>query len=104
MSLDFYLDKVMLTNIYWRNITHNLGKMWREAGIYDDLYNSDGKKAGDIVESLKLGYKKMLNNPDKYKALEPDNGWGNYQNALDFLDSVIKHCEEHPDATIRISK
>jgi len=104
MSLDFYLQKRMMTTIYERNITHNLGIMWSEAGIYNDLYVSDGKKAKDIIKNLVAGQKRMLNNPDKYKALEPENKWGTYEDALIFLKDVIKNCEENPDAIIRISR
>lgn len=104
MSLDFSLEEVKPTEVYWRNVTHNVSAMWREAGCYDALYNSDGLRARDLLPFLRRGMVAMGNDPAKFEKLNPTNGWGCYQSAREFLLEVIKRCEEHPDATVRISK
>lgn len=104
MSLDFYLVKVLPTNVYSRNITHNVGAMWTQAGVRDALYNSEGLKASEVLRVLRSGLSLMKKYPNKFKALNPENGWGNYEGALAFLTSVIAACEEDPDAIIHISK
>lgn len=103
MSLDFYLEETKPTEIYWKNVTHNLCPMWRKADIFDDLYESDGKKASEILDNLKVGLEKMLGDVMGYTKLNPENGWGDYNGAIDFLTETIKACEESPQAIIRIS-
>lgn len=104
MSLDFSLLKVQPSEVFSVNYTHNVSEMWDLAGIYDDLYNSDGKLAKDIVGNLIFGLKKMLDNPDKFKKLNPENGWGDYDGAVKVLNEIISACNEYPDAEISISK
>ena len=87
MSLDFYLEeryiKIKLSDLtceereeesFWRNITHNVAVMWRVAGCYDALYNSHGKKASEIIQSLTDALKDMTGNKKKYMAMNPPNG------------------------------
>jgi hypothetical protein len=104
MSLDIMFNKVQLTEVASENITHNVSAMWHEAGIYDLLYNSEGKLAKDIVDGLENGFKDMYAHPAKYEMLNSPNGWGTYPHALDFLTRVIQDCYKFPDSTIEISK
>ena len=111
MSLDFSLYMDIDTGgkepyrfyLYDGNATHNLIKMWTKAGVYECLYESHDKTAAEIVEKLGIGLDDMFCYPEKYKALEPTNKWGTYQNALDFLYDIHKKCVEHPKAKIYIS-
>lgn len=103
MSLDFdivILDEIVVS----KNITHNLGQMWKEAGIYDALYMSEGKKAEEILPVLKEGLNKMIDDPIKYKAFDAPNGWGEYRDALPWLTELIAEIREYPDGIISISK
>ena len=109
MSLDIWLEvnvggneNVMLDDYDW-NITHNVAAMWRLAGCYERLYESRGDKAGWHIDGLRSAYTKMRDNPDEYKALNPSNGWGNYDGALKWLNTVIKGFEEAPEALIGVS-
>lgn len=104
MSLDFYIKAVVPTDVYDGNMTHNVVPMWDMAGIYDELYNSEGKLAKDILPKLKYGREKMANNPEEFKKLNPKNGWGTYEGALLFLDEIITACETWPQGIIHISK
>lgn len=111
MSLDYYLmakadvgkPAPVELELFSRNITHNLGKMWREAGVYDALYNSDGDYAIQHIATLEGGLADMLLEPEKYKKLNPLNGWGDYEGAIEFLKEVLNRCREYPKAIIRIS-
>jgi len=104
MSLGFWLEVIAPTSVYNGNYTHNVTPMWGKAGVYDALYNSEGKKAWEIIETLKKGYGNMLENPGEYKAMDPSNGWGSYKTALVFLEEVITACEDNPNAIVGISK
>lgn len=102
MSLTINLvRKEYLLNL---NITHNLGTMWQEAGIYDALYNSAGMQASEVLPVLVNGLSDMIANPEKYKKLNSPNGWGLYENAVPWLAELIKGFNENPDAIIEVSK
>lgn len=88
------------------NITHNLNKMAKAVGLYDVLWNPEGigvTKASQMIPLLEIGIKDLESNPDKYKAYNPLNGFGNYENFVDFCKSVLRKCREYPDATIEAS-
>jgi hypothetical protein len=104
MSLDISITIKKEVEVFDGNATHNLIKMWEKAGIYDDLYNSGGKKSKEILPNLLKGLSKMLKNAKGYKKLNPKNGWGNYEGAILFLKDVISACEKNPNGKINISK
>lgn len=105
MSLDFSLQVVQPVDVYWRNYTHNVTGMWRLAGVYDALYNSEGKKAKSIISSLRKGLDKMVSKKKTdFEKLNPPNNWGSYDGAVTFLSDVLHNCELNPNAIIRISK
>lgn len=85
------------------NYTHNVVPMWKKAGCYDALYESSGLRAKEVLLALKLGLMDMLGNPAEYTALNPENGWGDYESATHFLVSVIIAFAENPDAIIGVS-
>jgi hypothetical protein len=111
MSLDFSLYFDIDTGnlpysheIFTRNITHNVGTMWRKAGVYDALYKSDNKKASEIIEELKKGCEDMIEHAEEYELLNPDNGWGDYEGAVYFLKDILDACKNYPNARIEISR
>lgn len=104
MSLDFWLQEMQLVNVFDANYTHNVTPMWREAGVYDALYNSEGKKASEIIPILERGLVKMRENPEVYEAMNPENGCGSYESAVPWLQSVLNACREKPDAVIVVWK
>jgi hypothetical protein len=40
--------------------------------------------------------------PEKYKKLEPSNGWGSYENLVDFLIELKNSCVSSPDSTVHV--
>jgi hypothetical protein len=82
------------------NITHNVAKMWREAGCYEALYESAGKLASEVVPILKASLETMRADPVLYRTFNPENGWGNYEGAVRWLGEVIEEFEKHPKATV----
>lgn len=102
MSLDFIL--VDCNEVYSGNMTHNVTDMWREAGVYNALYNSHGLKAWLIIDQLAAGIGDMVTFPEKYKNMDSENGWGTYDRALPFLIEVYKNCKKNPGARIEIDK
>ena len=86
------------------NITHNLTPMWKKAGIYDALYNSEGYEAQEILPILIDGLANMVANKEEYEKLNSPNGWGLYENAVPWLIKLIQGCKDYPDSVIEVSR
>lgn len=84
------------------NITHNVARMWSKAGVYDALYESAGAEARTTQLALESGIGNMLCDPDAFRALNPPNGWGDYDGALRFLREWADECRKHPRALIGV--
>lgn len=109
MSLDVYLMKNIRASVYSQNITHNLGPMAKEAGIYMELWRPDEmapplRYARELIAPLKEGLRRLELAPDKFRALNPENGWGTYEGLVKFVKQYIAACEDHPDAEIEVSR
>jgi len=113
MSLDVYLLEDVCpccgvgNEVYSANITHNLGQMANEAGIYYALWRPEEKGyklAKDIFPILESGLVKMKENPSHYKQFDSPNGWGTYGNFIQFVEDYLSNCREHPDSTIKVSR
>lgn len=93
--------------VYSANITHNLGVMAREAGIYEPLWRPDEigiSKAEQLIAPLREGLGRLRRAPERFRLLNPANGWGNYDILVDFTQRYIAACEEYPDADVRVSR
>jgi hypothetical protein len=107
MSLDVSLIKVMPTEVYTANITHNLGRMAEEAGIYQHLWRPEQigiTTASQLIEPLRAGLKLMRDDPARFEAFNAENGWGLYKNFVPWIANYLAACEENPDATIEVSR
>lgn len=63
-----------------------------------------GAPASEAAGVLTEAFERMAANPDDYTPMNPDNGWGDYSGALDFLRWCAEMAQSHPAATIRISR
>lgn len=93
--------------VYWRNITHNVGRMANEAGIYEHLWRPDEigiTKAVDLIEPLQKGLALLISDPTRFKAFNPYNGWGSYEGLIEFVTEYLVACEENPTATVHVSR
>ena len=87
-------------HLYDANYTGNVYPMWEKAGVYEVLYESGGVEASAIIPILEDGIADMELQIDAYSALNPPNGWGNYEGALSFLHSLLAACKRDPRALI----
>jgi hypothetical protein len=93
--------------VYENNITHNLWEMAEAAGIYKHLWKPEELHiytASELIEPLKAGLKELKSNPKKYKKYNPANGWGNYENLVEFVEDYLNACKKYPSATITVSR
>src|SRR6185312_1289846 len=95
------------SQIYSANITHNLSTMAEAAGIYKYLWRPDEigiETAKQLIEPLIEGIQRLKSDPEKYKELNPENGWGNYEGLVKFAEDSLCACTLHPDAKVRVSR
>lgn len=107
MSLDVTLTRLAPQEVYWRNITHNLGKMADAAGIYKHLWRPDEigvTHARQLIEPLKAGLALLKSDPERFRAFDAPNGWGRYENFVEFVRDYLAACEANPDATVTVSR
>ena len=107
MSLDVYLNDEAGNKLYWRNITHNLGKMAEEAGIYKHLWRPDEHgitHARQLIEPLTAGVALLSTQKARFEAFNSPNGWGMWEHFLPFCADYLQACRDHPDALVRVSR
>lgn len=105
----YYQDRVPdeRVEVYWANITHNLGQMANAAGIYEHLWRPEEigiTKAGELIEPLTEGLNKMKADPEHYKQFNASNGWGMYVHFIPWIEKYLQACKENPDALISVSR
>lgn len=107
MSLDVTLLVTKPTEVYSANITHNLGDMAEEAGIYMHLWRPEEigiTLAGELIEPLRAGLALLKADPERFEKHNSPNGWGLYKHFVPFVERYLAACEETPGATIEISR
>lgn len=99
-------DMTTETNeVYSANITHNLGAMACEAGLYEACWRPDEigvTKAGQLIEPLRNGITQMKADPARFEKHNSPNGWGLYENFLPWLERYLAACEANPDADVSV--
>lgn len=90
--------------VYEANYTHNCNAMAMAAGIYAYVWRPeecpDVKCANDLIEPLRRGIQEMENDPEKFIALNPKNGWGSYDTFLPWLREYLQACIRYPKAKV----
>jgi hypothetical protein len=92
---------------YSANITHNLGTMAKEAGIYEHLWSPEEiniTTADQLIAPLKDGLKKLKNNKEYYTTFNSSNGWGTYEHFVPFVENYLNACIDHPDAIVYVDR
>ena len=100
-------------NIYWHdNITHNLGTMadhclcycpdktslhsilWRPEET--TLLTISGKLTPSYVKALSICLEDLKEHRKYYEKFNPENGWGNYENLVNFVESLLEAIDKIP--------
>ena len=107
MSLDVYLTAVREVEVHSSNITHNLAPMASEAGIYEHLWRPEEigiTTAQQLIEPLSKGLALLKSDPERFRALNPENGWGSYDALVEFVQRYLTACAIDPDAKVEASR
>jgi len=85
------------------NMTWNVSPMYYEAFGENGIKGLNGMLADEAILKVHDAIKYMEAEPDKFKAMNQPNGWGDYEGALAFLKKLLELICEHPKTTIRIT-
>lgn len=103
MSLDVYLEAIRLVTVFQANITHNLNTMASEAGVYKAVWRPEEcgiTTASQLIPILTSGIQKLEKEPEHFKTFNPPNGWGTYEDLVQWLKEYLQACIENPDANV----
>ena len=97
------MSEVQPTQVYGANITHNLGQMADEAGIYWLLWHPDRvgiTKASQLIKPLEKGVQLLEADPERFDVFNARNGWGKREDLVRFVREYLEACREHPEAIV----
>jgi hypothetical protein len=79
------------------NYTYNVASMWYDCypdkGIRE-IYGAQGSVALKILRKLR---EHMEDNAERLREMEPDNGWGSFDGALEFINKLIAASLRNPN-------
>jgi hypothetical protein len=90
------------------NMTSNVNPMYHAAGLGlgdPDFWIGylDKKSTKEVAAILIPVYGWLVAHPDEMRELEPKNGWGSYETALQFLREIYDTCLDHPECFLEVS-
>jgi hypothetical protein len=77
------------------------------AGIYEACWRPDEvgiTKAGQLVPLLRAGLERLRADPQRFKQLNPSNGWGSYDGFVLWVQKYLQACEDNPEADVEVSR
>lgn len=96
--------------VYEANITHNLNKMAKAAGLYEALWHPERAvttsqvEAKSLIPLLRAGLLRLQALPEKYRAFDASNGWGTHKDLVLFTKEYLAACEINPSAIVTVSR
>ena len=82
--------------------TYNLSPMWRLAGVFEHHSSEvDGLRADVLADRAARGLIRAVSRPAEFKALNPANGWGDYEGFIEILTRTAIVCAENRAGVIR---
>ncbi len=81
------------------NYTYNVYGMYFKA-MGQGLNKFNDVKCADAIPLLQKGVRAMQDDPKEYRKLNPENGWGDYDGALRYLQNLLDECVRNPLCTI----
>lgn len=104
------LDVSLVENgeeVFSLNITHNLGAMAREAGLYQCLWRPEEqgwRTACNLTAPMAEGLRVLVTNRAEMEKHSPENGWGEWVNLVEFASLYLDACHRWPDAEVRVCR
>lgn len=104
MSLDIELYTDRGEILFEANITHNLAKMAEAGGFYKALWRADEELTTpqQLGAAIRRGLHSFVDHPATFRAFEPANGWGTFDDFVVWLLRLVEACDEYPDAVVEV--
>ncbi len=93
--------------IFDANITHNLNKMAKEAGIYKHLWRPEElgiTRASELIQPLSDGLALLKSERTRFEKHNPKNNWGSYAYFVPWVEKYLNACKENPNAEVKVSR
>lgn len=107
MSADMWLhlptangDQELEATVFEGNLTYNLSPMLYEAGW--EWHGQEGKTAETLLPLAESVLSNLKETPDKYQEMNPPNGWGNYDQAVEFMEKLVRACRAYPQSIVHL--
>lgn len=84
------------------NYTYNVSQMYYDVLGGDGLRGLHEMVCAEALPLINEACAKMVADPEKYRAMNPPNGWGDYEGALRYLQGIGEMCAEHPKAKLAV--
>lgn len=103
MSADYYLQvdtgNGHSVEVAAFNVTYNLGVMLRAAGFpaWRALSGAPPVETAGVLDGVARA---LRADPDRFKAMNPPNGWGDYDVAVKFVEDFRDALRDHPNVRI----
>lgn len=86
------VNGIHFENAEW-NYTHNCNDMMRKAG-YDWVYHLNGQLVSETVPKFEAMLNELESHPKKYRAMNPENGYGNYDSLCKKWREILPRAKE----------
>ncbi len=88
------------SRVFEANVTGNLTPMLRESrGFYLGDERWKGQSGVTMLPAVQGVIDDMTDDPGRFREHNPENGWGDYDGALETLRALRDAIARHPDAT-----
>ena len=101
MSLNIGISAKRTIEIFDRNITYNLSKMYYKC-IPGGFKALDGMSCKEALPILQKAINDLIENQEEYEKLNPENGWGTYDGLLQAIKDMRNCCEDNLDGIIDV--
>jgi len=81
------------------NYTHNTNPLIRDAG-FTEWPNVGGMNVDEFCARLYDTISVMYHNAAQFRAMNPENGWGDYDQLLQVLAEMYEEFLPYPSATV----
>ncbi len=78
------------------NYTYNVSPMWYACFPENGIRQHYGKTGGEALDILRYLRGYMEDNREALMKLDPENGWGSYDGALQFVTDLINASIRNP--------
>ena len=95
-DIGFELSGYKFQDKEW-NYTHNCNEMMRAAGL-DWIYNLHGLKVKGTLPQFELMLERLKADPERYIAMNPPNGWGDYHSLVAIWEEIIPEAQKIVEA------